>query len=256
MMRIVSTTCSNTEIVCALGCAQYLVGVDNHSDYPAEVVSRLPKVGPDLHVDTKIISQLQPDLVLASLTVPGHDKVIDSLINAGLSYRSSAPESLEAVYDDIIDISELLDVPDRGSRLVEEMREHIQPVKKQNSPPSIAIQWWPKPPIIAGKKSWVHDLIEMSGGRNSLETFEETSAPLEFTQFAELNPDIIVMSWCGVREEKYRSSVISDNPLLSSVSAVKHQRIIPVSEAFLGRPSVRLVEGFRLLKEAVAKFHQ
>jgi iron complex transport system substrate-binding protein len=253
-MRIVSTTCSNTEIVCALGCEQYLVGVDNHSDYPVDVVSRLPRVGPDLQVDAELISQLQPDLVLASLTVPGHDKVIDSLINAGLSYRASAPESLEAVYDDIIDISERLNVSSRGTRLVEDMRRQIQPVKKQKTSPSIAVQWWPKPPIIAARKSWIHDLIEMAGGRNILEEFEETSAPLEFTQFAELNPDIIVMSWCGVEEKKYRSSVISDNPLLSSTSAVKHRRIIPISEAFLGRPSVRLVEGFRLLRDAIDRF--
>lgn len=256
-MRIVSTTCSNTEIVCALGCEQYLVGVDNHSDYPVDVVSRLPRVGPDLQVDAEVISQLQPDLVLASLTVPGHEKVIDSLERAGLPYWASSPESLEAVYTDINDIAERLNVHSRGTKLVEEMREHIQAVDKQNQqPPSIAVQWWPKPPIIAGSKSWIHDLIELAGGRNSLEAYDEISVPLEFEEFAKLNPDIIVMSWCGVKEGKYRSSVINDNPLLSSISAVKHQRIIPISEAFLGRPSVRLVEGFKLLKKTVESFHK
>ena len=38
-MRVVSLTCSNTEIVCALGAADVLVGVDDHSDYPVEVVA-------------------------------------------------------------------------------------------------------------------------------------------------------------------------------------------------------------------------
>jgi iron complex transport system substrate-binding protein len=33
-VRVVSLTCSNTEIVSALGCAEHLVGVDDHSDYP------------------------------------------------------------------------------------------------------------------------------------------------------------------------------------------------------------------------------
>ena len=49
-MRLVSLTCSNTEIVCALGCADLLVGVDDHSDYPEEVVATLPRVGKDLNV--------------------------------------------------------------------------------------------------------------------------------------------------------------------------------------------------------------
>ena len=47
-MRVFSHTCSNTEIVCALGCAQLLVGVDSDSDYPPEVVAGLPKTGRDL----------------------------------------------------------------------------------------------------------------------------------------------------------------------------------------------------------------
>ena len=47
---MVSLACSNTEIVCALGCAEMLVGVDDHSDHPPEVVRALPRVGPDLGV--------------------------------------------------------------------------------------------------------------------------------------------------------------------------------------------------------------
>src|SRR5262245_32085204 len=69
-VRVVSLTCSNTEIVCALGLADCLVGVDNHSDYPVEVVTRLPRVGPDLDIDVERVAALEPDLVLASLTVP------------------------------------------------------------------------------------------------------------------------------------------------------------------------------------------
>jgi len=83
-MRIVSLTCSNTEIVCALGLSHYLVGVDNHSDYPAEVVAHLPRVGPDLDIDAQRVAALKPDLVLASLTVPGHERILDRLRAAKL----------------------------------------------------------------------------------------------------------------------------------------------------------------------------
>lgn len=64
-MRIVSHTCSNTEIVCALGCADMLVGVDDHSDYPVEVVRDLPRIGPDLVVNVERVKRLDPDLVLS-----------------------------------------------------------------------------------------------------------------------------------------------------------------------------------------------
>src|SRR5271154_6253742 len=100
-MRIVSHTCSNTEIVCALGCADMLVGVDDHSDYPAVVVAGLPKIGPDLSVDVARVTSLKPDLVLSSLTVPGHERVIAALESAKLPLLVVEPTSLEDVYADI-----------------------------------------------------------------------------------------------------------------------------------------------------------
>ena len=78
-MRVVSLACSNTEIVCALGCGDLLVGVDDHSDYPQEIISTLPRVGPDLEIDVDTVAALKPDLVLASLTVPGHEKNIEKI---------------------------------------------------------------------------------------------------------------------------------------------------------------------------------
>ena len=78
-MRIVSHTCSNTEIVCALGAAELLVGVDADSDHPAEVVARLPKLGRDLSLDTAAVLALKPDLVLSSRTLPGHEPLVQAL---------------------------------------------------------------------------------------------------------------------------------------------------------------------------------
>ncbi|MEE2777527.1 MAG: helical backbone metal receptor, partial [Acidobacteriota bacterium] len=92
-MRVVSTACSNTEIVCALGLEELLVGVDDHSDYPADVVAELPRVGPDLGVDVEKVVALEPDLVLASLTVPGHEEVVQSLREAGLNVLAPEPVS-------------------------------------------------------------------------------------------------------------------------------------------------------------------
>lgn len=51
-MRIVSLTCSNTEIVASIGCADLLVGIDDYSDYPPDVVAGLPRVGRDLNIST------------------------------------------------------------------------------------------------------------------------------------------------------------------------------------------------------------
>lgn len=251
-MRVVSLTCSNTEIVCALGRADDLVGVDDWSDFPPEVVERLPRVGPDLGIDVEKVKRLRPDLVLASLTVPGHEKVVEQIAAAGLEYIAPAPESLHDVARDVRLIAGLLGVAERGERLARELEQAFAPPGLQDGVrPKIAIQWWPKPAILPGRRSWAHDLIELAGGANLLGNEEVKSRPLTDEEFAMLAPDAVVISWCGVEEEKYRPEVVARNPLWQQVPAIRHGRIFKISEAYLGRPGPRLREGLAALRAVV-----
>src|SRR5690625_4969562 len=94
-MRLVAHTCSNTEIVCALGRGDWLVGVDEHSDHPPEVVGALPRIGPDLDVDVEKIRALEPDLVITSLTVPGHEKCLEKMQAANFPLLVTQPHGLD-----------------------------------------------------------------------------------------------------------------------------------------------------------------
>ncbi len=257
-MRLVSLTCSNTEIVCALGCADALVGVDDHSDFPEEVVDKLPRVGPDLGVDVGKVAALEPDLVLASLTVPGHEKVVAALEEAGLPYVAPAPETLEDVYRDIHDVARELtrlgrDVRDRTEALVADMRQSIQPVEssRAGSRPRILVQWWPKPVIVPGRRSWVTDLIDAAGGVNPLGDEDVLSRPVPDEEVGDLAPDAVVLSWCGVEPEKYRPDVVYGNHAFRGLPFVENQRVRSIPEAWLGPPGPRLVEGHRALSELV-----
>lgn len=93
-MRIVVLNCSNTEIICALGRAHYLVGIDDHSDFPADVVGALPRVSPDLGIDIERVAWLKPDLVPASSNVPAHERFVAALEQSGLNYFAPKPVSL------------------------------------------------------------------------------------------------------------------------------------------------------------------
>jgi iron complex transport system substrate-binding protein len=249
-VRVVSLACSNTEIVCALGCADLLVGVDDHSDYPVDVVARLPRVGPDLMPDLERVAALEPDLVLATLTVPGHERVIERLEAAGLPYVAPEPLSLADVYRDIETIGARLGVADRASGVVNAMRRDLEPAPIGNDAerPAILIEWWPKPVIAPGRLSWTSDLIARAGGSNPLGADDVKSRPLTDQEVRDVDPDAIVLSWCGVPFEKYRTDVVYDNPSWSRVAAIAGRQVYCIPEAFLGRPSPRLVDGFRALR--------
>lgn len=253
-MRIVSLACSNTEIVAALGCADLLVGVDDHSDHPEGVLRSLPRVGPDLEIDVERVAALEPDLVLASLTVPGHETVVEGIEAAGLPVLTLAPTSLGEVYDNIEEVSRRLDVPERGAELVREMRRELDAGHAREDPnaPALLIQWWPKPVIAPCGESWVNPVIRAAGGRNPLGHVPRPSRPLDDDEVAAMDPDAIVVSWCGVHPSRYRPDVVRRNPAFQDISAVRGNRIFCVPEAVLGRPGPRLVEGVRALRKVVS----
>lgn len=249
-MRVVALTCSNTEIVCALGCADHLVGVDDHSDYPAEALRGLERVGPDLGIDVKRVAALQPDLVLASLTVPGHERVLAGLAGEKLPFIAPEPKTVADVYADIRQIAELLGVPERAKSLIAEMRAELE----RTSEPSgvrLLIEWWPKPVIAPARLSWVHELLLAAGAIDPLADRSVKSLPLSDEDAASLAPDASVISWCGVRIEKYRPEVVLRRPAWQALPLVRERRVYAVSEAWLGRPGPRLVEGVRALRRIV-----
>ena len=254
-MRIVSLACSNTEIVCALGCGDLLVGVDDHSDFPVDVVGPLPKVGPDLDIDVERVAALEPDLVLATLTVPGHEKVVERLEAAGLPWIAPEPVSLDDVYRDIRDIGARLDVQERAERLIDEMRAELALPGKEEAEdpdaPSILIQWWPKPVITPGRLSWATDVIRAAGGRAVLGTEEVKSRPMTDEEVTDAAPDAVVLSWCGVHPDKYRPDVVLEKPAWADLDFVRMGHVYCIGEPFLGRPGPRLVDGVRAMRAVV-----
>lgn len=250
-MRVVSLNCSNTEIVCAIGRADCLVGVDDHSDYPQDVVSRLPRVGKDLDIDIDRVRALDPDLVLASLTVPGHENVIAGLQSASLNYLAPEPISLEDVSRDIRDIGKALDADQSAAAVIAEFQRSIGTRHSPVTGPTILVQWWPKPVIAPGAQSWVNGLLDAAGGQNPLRNEAVKSRPISDEEMIEINPDAVVISWCGVKPEKYRPEVIYRNPAWQQLDFVKKRRVFCVPEALLGRPSQRLAEGCDAFRDIV-----
>lgn len=253
-MRLVALTCSNTEIVWALGRSGELVGVDDHSDFPEDVVRSLPRVGPDLDIDVERVKALAPDLVLASLTVPGHERVVERLERAGLPLLVTEPVSVSDVYADVLRIGDALGAAERARAVVREMRDELEPEQGAvagSRRPSVLVEWWPKPVIVPGRLSWVTQMLAAAGGRGPLDDEPVKSRPVTDEEVRALDPDAVVIAWCGVPFRKYRIDVVQRREAWRGLTALTRRRVYCVPEAFLGRPGPRLVEGVRALRRVV-----
>ncbi|WP_299695895.1 ABC transporter substrate-binding protein [Hydrocarboniphaga sp.] len=250
-MRVFSHTCSNTEIVCALGCGDQLIGVDADSDYPPEIVSRLPQPGRDLDLDTGAVLALQPDLVLTSLTVPGHERIVDEFKAMGLKTITIDPQSLDDVFASIATIADVLEVSERGAHLIRQMRAQMPAVGTRHHRPRILVEWWPKPVIVPARRSWVTDIIELAGGCNPCGDIDAKSWALPDDDHQTYTADAIVMSWCGVQQSKYRPEIVRRREHWRHWPALSNNQIYAVTEAWLGRPGPRLVEGYAALRRII-----
>jgi iron complex transport system substrate-binding protein len=228
-----------------------LVGVDDHSDYPPEVVRCLPRIGPDLGVDVERVRRLNPDLVLTSLTVPGHERIVEALQAAHLPLLVMEPVSLEDVYGDIIRIANALGVGERSRELTARMRAHTVSAAPSGTRPRILIEWWPKPVIVPGRFSWVSDMIERAGATNPWSNRDCKSTPLTDDEVIAAAPDAIVLSWCGIAPGKVRPDIVRRRASWHATHAVAHGHIFCVPEAWLGRPGPRLSDGMRQLQAIV-----
>ena len=257
-MRLVSLTCSNTEIVQALGRVEWLVGVDDHSDWPP-AIEDLPRVGPDLHIDLDAVDALRPDLVLASLTVPGHEHVVAGLEARGLPFIAPEPTSLADVARDIREIGAALGLAARAEVVAQDFEAAMVPDAVEGEPVRIGVEWWPKPVYVPGRHSWVSDLLELAGAVNPFAAHPGGADAKSFAVAPEdavaAQLEAVVISWCGVPEDKYRPRIVRERPGWSEVPAVQDDHIVPISEAWLGRPGPRLVEGLAALRAVVADVH-
>lgn len=251
-MRVIAHTCSNTEIVCALGRAGWLVGVDDHSDFPDEVVNRLPRIGADLDIDIDKVLALKPDLVITSLTVPGHERCVERIRQAGLPHLITRPHSLADVQNDILRIGQALDSSQAARTLAEEFEKRMSLDRPDHAIP-ILIEWWPKPVIVPGRKSWVNEMLVLAGAVNPWAHIDAESLPIEVKQAQAAAPEAIVMSWCGVDESKYRPHIVSRREGWNEIPAVRNDRIFAISEAWLGRPGPRLLQGIDHLRDVVVQ---
>ncbi|HEY4157629.1 MAG TPA: ABC transporter substrate-binding protein, partial [Polyangiaceae bacterium] len=186
-------------------------------------------------------------------TVPGHEQVIAKLEAARLPFFAPEPVSLEDVYDDIAQIAARLGVASRGAELVAELRREIpeQAPARAEGAPRLLVEWWPKPVIVPCRLSWVHDLIERAGGENPFGSRSLKSTPITDDEARLAAPDAVIMSWCGVRLEKYRPEIVYRRPAWQEIPALTARRVFAVPEAFLGRPGPRLLDGFRALRRIV-----
>lgn len=251
-MRVISLCPSNTELMEFLGFTHLLVGVDDYSDWPESIAS-LPKLGPDLAIDMDRVEQLKPDLVLASLSVPGMEKNVEALVERGIPHLVLNPQSLTDIEEDLKKTAEALGEKECGEKAAQIFRFRLESVKQKSQGirdrPTLYWEWWPKPIFTPGKINWLTEISEAAGAINLFADIELASVLTDWEDVLKRKPDYICLAWVGVRREKIQKSIVKKRPGYEILNFDDDSRILILEEELYCRPSPRLLDGLeKLLK--------
>ncbi len=255
--RIVSLAPSNTEIVCALGACERIVGVTDFDDYPPDVAD-VPRIVIQTQVDLERLVAAEPDLVLAAGNEFTPSQVIEQIDGLGIPVLVLYPESLAEVYADIELVADALDRRADADRLVDDMRRRVAAgetaVEGADTPRTLyEIFHSESTTYTAGEGSFIASLLELAGADP---VTGDAEGVLEAEELVAADPELILLGTASydptIATTEAALTVLRARPGWSGLAAVRDGDVIPyLDDIVTTRPGPRIVDGLEALARAI-----
>lgn len=283
-MRIVSLLPSATEIVCALGLEERLVGVTHECDYPPSV-QRLPRVTRTLipadaasseidrlvseqlkttkalyQLDVPLLKELRPDVIvtqsLCDVCAVAPNEVQAALVQLPGSPRvvNLEPRSLDGLFDAIRQVASAVGVS--GHATIQRLQNRVEAVATRSAGlaerPRVAFLEWLDPPFSCGH--WNPELVRIAGGIEGLGREGQPSRRLRWEEVSAWRPDVVCIACCGFTVERTLQDLAGVHAIAGwqELPAVRSGRVyVADGSHYFNRPGPRLVESLELLAHAL-----
>jgi iron complex transport system substrate-binding protein len=283
--RIISLIASATEIVCALGFEDQLVGRSHECDYPPSIrqlpVCTSPKFNVEgtsyeidqrvkailqdalsvYRVDASLLDKLQPTHIVTqsqcevcAVSLKDVEAAVCELTSSNPVIVSLEPNALADVWADIVRVGKSLDAEARAADLVSRLQDGMDSiVEKANglqNRPTVACIEWIDPLMAAG--NWMPELVEMAGGINLFGEAGKHSPWMTWEELASANPAVILVIPCGFDIDRTLEEMhlLADKPEWERLNAVQHARVfVADGNQYFNRPGPRLLESLEIVAE-------
>lgn len=195
---VVALAPSICETMVALGVGDKLVGYDLNSAGLAGLPENVPTFD-TVNPDVEQLTALAPDMLLvSSLSLYDQEAPYQPLIDAGVCVICvPTSDSVEDVCSDIRFLAAALHVPEEGERVVSEMEAALAELTDvvsdipEEERKSVYFEISPAPYLYSsGSGTYLHELIELAGGRNVLAD-QSGWLSVEGETVVAANPDVI-----------------------------------------------------------------
>ncbi|MFI5258630.1 MAG: ABC transporter substrate-binding protein [Candidatus Limnocylindrales bacterium] len=284
-MRIASLLPSATEIICALGLRDQLVGISHRCDFPPEiegvaVVTRAvpaataaaggggpidaadpdDELGPS-QLDRARLLEVGPELVVVGQRGPGPGsrEVEAALVGMDISPEIVCldPVTLEGIFHSLITLGAMTEAEDDAIELLEGLREDLGDIEQlvvarhdQGLRPKRVVALEGLSPLRASGR-WVPEQVRRAGGWELLGREGEPSSPTSWEAIGEVDPEMLLFAPSGLTlleaQAIWRET---DRPeFWDELEAVRRGQVFFVEPVYLCRPGPRVVDGVGMLAE-------
>jgi len=283
--RVVSLIASATEIICALGARDLLVGRSHECDFPPDVTRspsltqpKFPVSGTSYDIDARVkailqeglsvyrvdakkLEALRPDIIVTQDHCEGCAvslKDVEAALHAWSGRRvevvSLRPDSLSDIWEDIAKVARALGRERQGECLVKQLKARMDSVARQSGttrtrPRSAMLEWID--PLMAGG-NWMPELVEMAGAENLFGAKGQPSPWLDWDQVVVSDPDVVLVHPCGfdIARTLREMPLLERRPGWHELKAVQQGRIfVADGNQYFNRPGPRIVESLEILAE-------
>ena len=285
--KIVSLLPAATEIVCALGLEENLVGRSHECDFPPSVKqlpicseANIPDNLSSAAIDVKVkelltdalsvytvkrdvIKQLSPDVVITqaqcevcAVSLREVEEALEDYLDKQSTIISLQPDSLDSIFNNIREVAAVLNVSENGEQLIEDLQQRVDIIRHKlkfmENKPTVACIEWLEPMMVSG--NWVPELVSIAGGVPILAENGKHSPYVKWEDIQQQDPDVIIVMPCGFSVERTMKEVnlLLQLPGFTEMKAVKNDRFYIVDgNQYFNRPGPRIVDSIEILAEII-----
>jgi ABC-type Fe3+-hydroxamate transport system substrate-binding protein len=188
--RIISIVPSQTELLFDLGLTDQIVGITKFCIYPVAEVRSKAKIGGTKQLNIDLIKRLQPDLIIANKEENERSQVEELMLHFPV-WVSDIGNMADALYM-IESVGEIVDKRAEAKVIVQDIEKSFSELKSIKKSLSVAYFIWRKPYMVAGKETFIDDMLIRCGFINCID--QNRYPEIDTSVLAELNPDVVLLS--------------------------------------------------------------
>jgi iron complex transport system substrate-binding protein len=251
--RIVSLAPNLTEILFALGLDKEIVGVTVYSNYPPAALEK-SKVGTFWQLNVEAVIAARPDLVL-TLGFEQQNRLAEQLKRIGYNCLSLNIEKVDELFEAIEKIGAATGRKQQANELTNNIRNNLDNLSTLiGSRKKVRALWvvQREPLRVAGRDTFINELIELAGGENSIGPTIHKYPPIGAEQVIACRADVIIEPAMNPNDlpaqqeqaNKYWSK-------FKNIPAVANNRIYVINGDTVSRLGPRLYEGTKSIAECL-----